>query len=374
MQQPALSNGTLSEETRRARTEALRRRIYLTVAWLACLSQLLIAGSDLRRFLLLHQGGGPPWEAGFGALMCGLAAVLLQRRVLSLQQIEYTLLAGASVLVALQLAQVAAQPMPPTPRLYFIAVFLFLAAYSILPVRLAAVYSGVLYAVLAALTLFRAHRGDSTLLVELAVIVMLIAHLSSFGRQVSAQRSEAQDFQRLALTDALTGLENRRAMYLRLDQAFLAAASGRPSAALLLDIDHFKAVNDRHGHELGDQVLQAVGALLDSECAASDRGSTAARWGGEEFLILLPGADEQEAQWFAERLLESVRAARLPGELRLTMSIGVAFGGQAASVSAWLAQADAQLYHAKREGRDRVRVAQVPAPFDHVSEQMTAQR
>ncbi len=325
--------------------EASRRQMYLLLASLACLSQLAVTALDLVR-------GGLAWppphgEAVFGALVCGSLIALLRRRRIPLLWIDYGVLAAASVGVAFELLIAFVSPDALLPRLYFIGVFLFVAAFSILPVRLAALYSVVLYAVFVVLTLKKA--GDPTLLIEVALIVLLIAHLSVFGQRVNAERTEARIFQVLAETDALTGLTNRRAMYPRLEQVPLSGAR-TSSAALLLDIDHFKQVNDVYGHPTGDLVLQCFAAALQ---AAVRPGDVVARWGGEEFLILLSGVDEDSALDAACRILEAVRRCAMPAGLRITASCGVAHARQMASAAEWLSQVDALLYAAKHAGRDR---------------------
>ena len=163
----------------------------------------------------------------------------------------------------------------------------------------------------------------------------------------------------LARTDPLTGLANRRA-FLEHAQAFLSAAarSGAPLALLLLDIDRFKAVNDRFGHGAGDAVLRAVAAALRGAIRVED---LPVRWGGEEFAVLLPGTDLPAAVALAERLRAAVRdGVPHPAGGRVTVSIGAArlgLGPPDAALDAALRIADAALYRAKASGRDRVEAA-----------------
>ena len=327
----------------RGKTEALRRRVYLLVAALACLSQTVLAVLDGL------SGAGIRWESVFGAVLCAALVPFLWKRSVPVRWVDFGVLAAASLGVAVQLADAFQRPEVPLPRLYFAGVFLFLAAFSILPARFAALYSAVLYSVLTALTLHK--RGDTTLLIELAVVVMLTLHLSVFGQRVTAERTEAQVFEKLAQTDSLTGLENRRAMYERLDHAFERAEHGEPSSVLLLDIDHFKAINDAHGHPVGDQVLQALAMILHP-LSAQQHGVS--RWGGEEFLVLLRGTGVQEAVTVAQRLLSDIRTTPLPSAIQVTASCGVAAACEATSVADWLLRVDERLYTAKTSGRDQV--------------------
>jgi diguanylate cyclase (GGDEF)-like protein len=151
-------------------------------------------------------------------------------------------------------------------------------------------------------------------------------------------------------TDPLTGLANRRAFARTLDQAITQAhALGTPLSVAIVDIDHFKSINDLHGHAEGDRVLQSLGAMLLSTEAARGR---VARFGGEEFVRLLPDRALDDAARESEYLREAVAA--MPTGLPVTISIGVAMLQPGEDASSLLARADQALYRAKHEGRDRV--------------------
>ena len=150
-------------------------------------------------------------------------------------------------------------------------------------------------------------------------------------------------------TDPLTGLPNRRAFAAALDDAL---SRGRQCSVALLDIDHFKIVNDTHGHAVGDQVLVEVADQLRS--AAGGRG-TIARYGGEEFVWLLPDAEPTQAELACLHLCQAVRFASMA--LPVSISIGLAHGREQETRAELLARADGALYAAKRNGRDRVEVA-----------------
>jgi diguanylate cyclase (GGDEF)-like protein len=154
-----------------------------------------------------------------------------------------------------------------------------------------------------------------------------------------------------AMTDQLTGLLNRRALFDRFAHAPLAG-----SAVVLVDLDHFKSINDTHGHEAGDLVLREFAALVRNLVRPED---SAARIGGEEFVLLLAASDEQRARDVAERLRAAfaARMVELAGiSLRATVSIGVALVDERGFEVA-LSEADAALYRAKDLGRDRVELA-----------------
>ncbi len=168
---------------------------------------------------------------------------------------------------------------------------------------------------------------------------------------VTSDHELAMERERQAMTDALTGLANRRAADHALERELARARrQGTPLSVALLDIDHFKSINDRFGHEAGDVVLERIAGVLAREARITD---TVARWGGEEFLAVLPG-DAAGATAFCER----VRAALASGPLdefgRVTLSAGVALVAGTEGVREALRVADARLYDAKRSGRDRV--------------------
>ena len=161
-----------------------------------------------------------------------------------------------------------------------------------------------------------------------------------------------------ASTDGLTGLPNKRAVTDTLKRMFAQAASERsPLALLMLDLDHFKQVNDQRGHAVGDQVLANVGAVMRNAMRSRD---FAGRNGGEEFAILLPDTDVESALRMAERVRAAIAEMSLLGtDVTVTVSVGVAGYPDHASTPDRLARlADAALYLAKRQGRNRVELAE----------------
>jgi two-component system cell cycle response regulator len=162
----------------------------------------------------------------------------------------------------------------------------------------------------------------------------------------------------MAITDQLTGLHNRRYMGRHLDTLIAGAhRSGKPIAFLIMDIDHFKSVNDTHGHDIGDEVLREFAGRISANVRGID---LACRYGGEEFVVVMPDTDMDFAYTVAERLRKSVEQmpfaiSRDPGKLNITISIGIAGSeGNTDSADALLHRADQALYRAKREGRNRV--------------------
>ncbi len=162
----------------------------------------------------------------------------------------------------------------------------------------------------------------------------------------------------MAITDQLTGLHNRRYMERHLSNLISnAGKTGKPLAFLILDIDYFKSVNDTHGHDIGDEVLREFSARIGANVRGID---LACRYGGEEFVVVMPDTDISFAYMVAERLRRSVEAtafeiSRDPKRLNITISIGIASSeGESDTADALLHRADQALYRAKRDGRNRV--------------------
>jgi len=167
---------------------------------------------------------------------------------------------------------------------------------------------------------------------------------------------DLEQTRRKANTDGLTGLYNHRYLQERLQQEIERAERyGRPLSAVMADLDHFKSFNDAHGHPRGDEVLIAVSRTLRQVSRASD---ILARYGGEEFTLILPETTHQEALVVAERARQCIEALDLEigtgGALRVTLSLGIASYVPGMSKEALIESADAALYSAKRQGRNRV--------------------
>jgi diguanylate cyclase (GGDEF)-like protein len=186
-----------------------------------------------------------------------------------------------------------------------------------------------------------------------------LGHLFSAVLSRAARNAELA---RAANCDALTGLSNRHAVALLDPELRRITAHDKPVSVVMLDIDHFKHINDQHGHPAGDQVLRLVARLLQATVRQTD---TVARWGGEEFVVCLPGTDLPMALAVAEKLRHNLAAEDLalaPGlTTRVTASLGVAELQAGESVVQGITRADQALYAAKHGGRDRVQAAPMPA-------------
>jgi diguanylate cyclase (GGDEF)-like protein len=187
-------------------------------------------------------------------------------------------------------------------------------------------------------------------------LVLAMGELSASKNEI--ERKNAELF-RLATRDPMTGALNRRALYEVFEPLLAQAlAEGTPLACVVLDIDHFKSVNDTHGHPVGDRVIQEVAKKLQLTARATD---LVCRYGGEEFVVVVPGLGAAEAMEFGERVRERIEreaglgVREVPG-LRVTVSVGVhALGAEGAGSGHDLVdRADQALYAAKRGGRNRV--------------------
>ncbi|MDO6442933.1 diguanylate cyclase [Marinobacter sp. 2_MG-2023] len=190
------------------------------------------------------------------------------------------------------------------------------------------------------------------LLVGRALIMNYVAEIKSAYRKL---QNSSQALTKLATTDPLTGAFNRRHFEERVEvEASRTLRHGTPLSLIIFDIDYFKKINDRFGHHSGDEVLVRLTELTLQNLRASD---VLARWGGEEFIILLPQSDAKEAQKVAEKLRLSM-AEQVFGEVgHLTCSFGVAEVVPGAPLTSWVNRADQALYQAKNSGRNTVCVA-----------------
>lgn len=182
--------------------------------------------------------------------------------------------------------------------------------------------------------------------------ILLALALAYRMRQNQQARLQAES---LARTDSLTGLLNRRAFLEHAGPIWSTARrSQRPLAAIMVDIDFFKAINDTHGHAMGDEVLQAVSRLLTDVCRSGD---ILARWGGEEFVVLLPETSAAQAALLAERLRTDIASLRMGSPrnpMRLSASFGIAERNGHETLAELIHEADEWLYRAKQSGRNRV--------------------
>jgi diguanylate cyclase (GGDEF)-like protein len=180
-----------------------------------------------------------------------------------------------------------------------------------------------------------------------------MAQMATLATQAGARIGTVRAFEKTQLqasTDGLTGLTNRRALEVEIRELLRA---GLLFTLVVADLDKFKVINDTYGHETGDRVLRFFAQIAG---AALREGDLFARWGGEEFTIVLPGIDRHQAVTVLDRIRRSLQNAHSGAQPRFTVSFGVTDSGVASSVEQLFQIADGALYRSKQEGRDRVTV------------------
>jgi diguanylate cyclase (GGDEF)-like protein len=201
-----------------------------------------------------------------------------------------------------------------------------------------------------------------SLMLDAAEIDELAKYAEGLGKELEAsltlaadgaeETPDVQTLEQQAITDSLTGLFNRRGVEKSMaNEVSRARRLGTSLSCILLDVDSFKAVNDTLGHQAGDQVLREISRLLKKTVRAYD---TVGRWGGDEFLMLLPGVELEQAQRLAERVRAAVEARKIDGVGGTTISAGVATLGSDYNFDGTLRAADQRLYQAKQAGRNRI--------------------
>ena len=199
--------------------------------------------------------------------------------------------------------------------------------------------------------LFAALNIEDPVLVARFAVAVTVNLCFSFMFALIVER-QREELARQASEDALTGTLNRRGLRQHLeDAALLHSRHHRPFTVFLVDIDHFKAINDQYGHLVGDRVLVEFAQLIKNRLRTSDK---LYRFGGEEFIAVLPETDLTQASQLCESLRILVENTEFHLGIRITCSFGVGELGSEESVDEWLSRCDGLLYRAKREGRNRV--------------------
>lgn len=202
------------------------------------------------------------------------------------------------------------------------------------------------------------HAVELGLIIEATLLAIALTHKV---RQYQQANHRAEQ---IARQDSLTGLNNRRA-FMELAGPYWSSANraNRPLSLIMMDIDHFKQINDQYGHRVGDDVLEEIANLLRKYSRASD---IVARWGGEEFIWLLPETDLMQAASYAERIRHAISEIRVPvgnGSISLTASFGIAERAADIVLKDMIHMADVLLYKAKKEGRNRVSYSTLAESF-----------
>lgn len=352
-----------------------RRRIRMS-QWMT--TALVYVGSALVLWFGMSQGwtDGSRLLAWCGFVAIGLAAICLALRTGWSEQFSDPALTAAQMVfgvVTVEWGYLMAGPMRTAALFPLLLIFTF-GAFSLDWRRITWLTAFAIVSLVGCVLALHAARGsawsldDLDLRVDLANVLMVMvvlpalsmvaARLSSLRSRMSAQRAVLTELLRkvqdLATHDDLTGLANRRHGLERLTQEGARfERQGRPFSIAIIDMDHFKDINDAHGHAVGDEVLKAFAAEATSMLRAGD---VMARWGGEEFLLLLPDTGGPQAQASVTRLLDRVRALPHRSAQPLSFSAGVTEHRAGETVAETVARADREMYVAKRMGRNAVRL------------------
>jgi len=225
-----------------------------------------------------------------------------------------------------------------------------LACYCIINVRMASIYN-----IIGVTLLFPALYTNMPI-TEMMIVFTTITMLCVFGYSFALQtRNHQTKLTHLAARDALTGAWNRRS----LDESLLQKISSKKrnnhqASLLILDLDHFKHINDTYGHGVGDEILKKIADLIRSSIRITDKFY---RYGGEEFVIVADSTDLEAASVLAESIRSRVEHSRIFSKEKITISLGIASINQADTAENWLNLADAALYEAKNQGRNMVCMA-----------------
>ncbi|CAM4090299.1 sensor domain-containing diguanylate cyclase [Deinococcus marmoris] len=288
-----------------------------------------------------------------GVLGVGLGISVVMGALIALQWVPARLLAvllsyGLPLWTVAEVLRSALTDQGIPPQYYLTVGIVTVVIFSSLPPERAFVATALMTAGVGAVVVLLAPL-DIPLLLYALFLVGMIAFLALYGQSVHTERVRGELLRTQAHTDPLTGILNRRGGGQHLDEV-VAHGSGTRAAALLLDIDRFKSINDTHGHALGDEVLAQVARAAQG---AAGPEATVTRWGGEEFLVVWPDLEPQQAYAAASRLLEAVRTLRVGGLPGLTVSAGLAFASEAQERDELVNLADRRMYAAKEAGGDR---------------------
>jgi diguanylate cyclase len=362
MQQTARTNDTAN----RLRTDMLLRGIILTLL-AAGIVALAVIWAFEAHFGLLDELCRTAYPTTFGVFVTG--ALILYRWPQTIGIARWTAFLAINALLFLQFVTALRGGGPLVGNYALVSMLVWLPlAYAIslltLDIRHAPWAAGTLLAGTAATSIEYLVDSDHIASSDFALLInvfashlVLLACLSGllkFRRALAKSDADSHKLVEQASTDPLTGLANRRHGLKMLREAALAHRSETPSAVILCDIDHFKQINDRHGHDIGDKVVLGIAGVLRNNTRDVD---TVVRWGGDEYLLVVPRIGAPALVELAERLRTRASAIAWDDldacDLQPRISLGIAARVEGEEIDDWIKRADLALYQAKAEGRNR---------------------
>ena len=339
---------------------ALRRRVYL---WTTLLGVLVLIGAWTRQIGRPH----PDLYVLFGHPVLLLQCLwifwwLLRGRPLIVAERVVFVVNALAILTQMLLAVETdgRQMLELTSAAYWMLVAISILSFLIFSSRQALLFSAAFYVLSVGLPwgglLLRGEpAGDYSELIRVQLtcgaVLALLSVLAWYRERFTMERGQRLSLEHLANTDPLTQLPNRRALYPEVERMLEEVRAGGTGCLILLDVDHFKRVNDTFGHNVGDEVLVRMAALMRAQLRDDD---TVGRWGGEEFLITLPGLEAEVGGQVAERLRQRLAEQGPTHGPAVTASFGVTVCTADDDLQSCTARADRALYEAKTSGRNRV--------------------
>ncbi|WP_425145769.1 GGDEF domain-containing protein [Deinococcus sp.] len=345
-----------------ATSDALRRRVYLWAIVLGSGVLIVVWTMQLRR-------PAPDYYVLVGhpllLLQCIWAAAwLLRGRALIVAERVVFVVNALAILVQMLMALIADQRqlLSLTSAAYWMLVALSILSFLIFSNKQALLFSAGFYGVSVALpwSALLARGSSLSTFSELArvqltsgVVLVLLSILAWYRESFTVERGQRLSLEHLANTDPMTQVPNRRALYREIEHLLEGARTGGDGCLILLDIDHFKRINDTFGHNVGDEVLIWLASMIQDDLRETD---AIGRWGGEEFLMTLPGLSAELGGQVAERLRLRLEQQAFGYGQQVTASFGVTCCTADDDLQSCTARADRALYAAKTAGRNRVAI------------------
>lgn len=306
------------------------------VFWIGDFVALVVLGPLFGAVLLRLLRGNDVWPQAH--------AVLHSERLRS--AFGYKLLFNVVLVIAVMLIADRMQSYESAFLIFFVLIPQLWLTYTESP--MATTVSLAVVSFLVVVLLWLLELGQFVYVYQLAIAI--IATTAYFGLAIPLLEATNRQLRERLMFDPLTGAASRDYLLDKIERAQPEAGESA-SALAIVDLDRFKAINDGHGHRVGDQALIALAETLRAHVRGSD---VVARFGGDEFMMLLPGCDHDRATRRMQAAMRALREVRIGDDVRLTASVGIAIRGADESFDRWFARADEALYRAKQEGRDRV--------------------